>query len=228
MPNLFIQVPPHAWAPLQTLAVAPISQVEQIVTYLEAAAPLADVEDLAEQCALATGTPLDLAQAIVTLVLNFSRLARDDESEKSLPDAFNEGIERAEIADWDEQKQRDWNERELLLRPLWQGGGTLETMSKARELLFDFQCVLRRSAVLSDVRPIYNREATGIDGALILHTLSLDYLEGDGWRQIHLTLSPTDVETLIEQLQRAQRKQRVSQQLLSAQDVPELTPRRNA
>ncbi len=228
MSNLFIQVPPHAWAPLQTLTVAPIAEVEQIVAYLEAAAPLPDVEDLAEQCAQATNAPLELTQAIVTLVLNFSRLARDDESEKDLPDAFNEGIERAEIADWNEQKQQDWNERELLLRPLWQGGGTLETMSKARELLFDFQCVLRRSAVLSDVRPIYNREATGIDGALILHTLSLDYLEGDGWRQIHLTLSPTDVQTLIEQLQRAQRKQHVSQQLLSAQKVPELTPKRNA
>lgn len=226
-PRLSIQVPPSAWPHLLTIVEASLGDVRKAVDYLIKAQPLPDVEDLSEQCAQSTGIALPLAESVVTLAVNFSRLARESESQQSLSEAFSLAIKNAEINGWDEEKQRLWEEREGIMRSLWQEGGILETMSKARELLFEFQCVLRRSALLTDVRPVYNREATRIDGALILHTLSLDYIEGDSWRQIHLTLSPKDVETLIDQLQRAQRKQQVSHELLNGQNVPELTPKRN-
>jgi hypothetical protein len=65
-----------------------------------------------------------------------------------------------------------------------------------------------------------------VRGALVLHTLALNYLESGEPRQVHLSLSTHEIEKLIELLQRSLKKEQVSQALLAKQEIPELTPRR--
>ena len=229
-PRLIMQVPPMAWPYVEAVITAPLPKLKGIVSFLHQASPQPDVEDLAEQCAAKERVAPELVEAVLALAINFSRLAREvrEPPPGELAEAFTRGIEVSGIPGWDEKKRSAWEKREPLLRRLWVEGGAIKTMAKVRALLFDFQCVLRRSTVLTDVRHVYNDDATKIEGALILHTLSLDYMEGDSWRQMHLTLSPKDVEQLLKDLQRAQKKARVAQDLLEKAGVPELTPKRSS
>lgn len=226
MPQLIIQIPPAAWPALHAVLYADPHNIQQIVDYLLKATPKPDVEDLAEDCSRQTEVSPSLVEAVLALSINFNRILRQlPEREESLPEAITAGIERSDFPGWDEEAKNRWSERDQILRPLWQRDGVVATMAKARELLLDVQSVLRQSKVLTDVRHIYNRDATNVDGALILHTLSVEYVEGDNVKDLHLTLSSGDVEHLIKQLQRAQQKARVSHDILDKSGVLELTPK---
>ncbi len=230
-----VQISKVAWPHIQAILNLELDDLRAISTYLETAQPCSDVEDLAVACSTQIGreqiTPT-IVESVLFLALNISRLERDfSENENdvtfSVAEAFAKGLEQSQFPDWTDEVRQKWLECVEIIAPAWGEESAIVIMSKARELLFDFQCVLRESAVYTDVRHIFNNSATAITGALVLHTLSLDYMEGDGWRQLHLTLSPKDVAELITKLQRAEQKAQVTAQLLERSGVPQLTPKRN-
>lgn len=230
-----VQISKVAWPHIQAILSLELDDLSAIANYLEKAQPCSDVEDLAMACATHIGrgqiTPA-VVESVLFLALNISRLERDlseDENDviTSVAEAFAKGLEQSQFPDWTDEVRQKWLECVQIIAPAWSEESAIVIMSKARELLFDFQCVLRESAVYTDVRHIFNNAATEITGALVLHTLSLDYMEGDGWRQMHVTLSPKDVAELITKLQRAEKKAQVTAELLEKSGVPQLTPKRN-
>lgn len=230
-----VQISKAAWPHIQAILELELDDLRAIAGCLKTAQPCSDVEDLAAACA----TQIDreqvtsaVVESVLFLAINISRLERDlaedtGDRDFSVAEAFAKGLEQSQFPDWTDEVRQKWLERVEIIAPAWGEESAIVTMSKARELLFDFQCVLRQSAVYTDVRHVFNASATAITGALVLHTLSLDYMEGDGWRQLHLTLSPEDVAELITKLQRAEKKAQVTAQLLEKSGVPQLTPKRN-
>ncbi len=236
MPPPSVQVSKVAWPHIQAILDLELDQLRSIAACLSTSQPLSDVEDLAAACASQLnqeGVSPSVIESVLFLAINISRLERDmvenagEAPPPSAAEAFAAGLEQTQFPDWSDDTRKKWLERIEILAPAWGDESAIVTMSKARELLFDFQCVLHKSAVLTDVRYIFNRAATTVTGALVMHTLSLNYMEGDGWRELHLTLSPKDVEELMTKLERAQQKARVTGELLERSDVPQLTPKRN-
>ena len=73
----------------------------------------------------------------------------------------------------------------------------------ALELAYDYANLLQRTRILTDVRPIYNKPADRIEGAVISFTMRLKYSNADGEHDLSIALDEEDIETLCEQCQRA-------------------------
>ena len=160
--------------------------------------------------------------------INLSRLQRSlDKSIREVLEEVAVALKQAGFPEWDMKYSQAWQDRISVLEQVLTTDGVVEIMSKIRELLYDFQCVFLNSTVLTDVRHVYNSNASEIKGGLILHTLNLEYIESMEPHQIHIAMSAVDIEKLIRQLERAQQKARGAEALLKQVDVPELTPRKN-
>jgi hypothetical protein len=223
-----INIPKSQWADIKRFLDASNEDIRAIADCIAFSAPLPDLEDLAENCAEKSGVEATLAEAVLSIGVNISSLQRSTGKPLSeILDRAAESFSRSGFPEWEEKYFRLWQERRPFLEELLVTDGTLEVMAKVRELLYECQSILLDSIVMTDVRHVYNSEASDIKGALVLHTLGIEYWEGMEPRQIHITLSDTDLEKVILQLQRAQRKTKVSIALLDKLNIPELTPKRN-
>lgn len=226
--QLAVQIPESQWPDIVDFLSLSLDDLQKLVDYVSNISPTPDVEDIAEGCAEASHLSSEIVEATLSICINLSRLHRN--LDKPLIDTLkrvSEALSRAEFPEWEDKQEQSWVERQPYLEALLKPNGAIEIMSKARELLYDFQSVFLNSNVLTDVRYIYDDGPTQVKGALVLHTLSLEYFEGMEPCQVHITLSSRDVERLISQLQRSQRKFEVSETLLKDEGVPELTPGRN-
>jgi hypothetical protein len=84
----------------------------------------------------------------------------------------------------------------------------------AIELSYDYANLLRRTKVLTDVRPIFNDAGDGIDGAVVSFTMRLRYSNADGEHDLSIALDENDIKTLQEQCQRAILKARTASAMM--------------
>ena len=75
--------------------------------------------------------------------------------------------------------------------------------AKAIELVYDYANLLRRSQMLTDVRPLFNKDADAIEGAVVSYTLRLHYDTADGEHELSIALDESDVKKLADQCNRA-------------------------
>jgi hypothetical protein len=226
--QLQLQVPKSAWSEIEKLLSIPLDKFRRLVNCIEAAKPAPDIEDLAESCAEDSGVSRNDIRDVLTVIINLRRLHNEpSESTDKVLDAFELALSRSEFPDWSAGKSESWRERRPLLAKLLKPDNAITTMAKVRALLFESQCLLSDSMVLTDVRHVYNEAADEIVGGLILHTLSLEYLEGGQIRQIHIMMTSEEAAKLSRQLKRDQDKSKAAIKLLTDQKLPELTPKRN-
>jgi hypothetical protein len=222
---LAISIPRHAYPDVVSLLKLSVEEFERLAAYLETAAPQPDVEDLAQDCAQKLSLDADVLERVFTFAISIDTLKRAmDKPEDEIVELVSKTLEQSDVNGFDKS---EWAERKTFLAKILRTDGVVEVMSKARELLYEFQSLLISSAVLTDVRHIYNSEATEVFGGLILHCLCLDYRENNEPRQIHLTMSDSDVDNLIKQLERSKSKAKIASSMLSDLKQTDLTPRRN-
>lgn len=226
--QLHLQVPTNAWPDILTLLGLKLDEIRRLVEFIETASPTPDLEDLAERSAESSGIPAGKINAVLTFLISMKRLQYGlSDSPEKVFDALESALDRAGFPEWGEGKSDAWKERRPLLIPLLQPDNAIAIMAKVRVLLFEAQCILTESMLLTDVRHVYNEAGDEILGGLVLHTMSLGFMEGDQTRQIHITMTSEDVAKLIVQLKRDQQKARVAIDLLGKHGFPELTPKRN-
>jgi len=84
---------------------------------------------------------------------------------------------------------------------------TVRIRSKAAYLRTDHARAFKSARVLTDLRPIFGlNESTTIEGAVVMHTLKLEYYQDDFARDFFVTLDDVDLETLRLAVVRAQNK----------------------
>lgn len=225
---LHLQVPKSAWPDIEALLALPSETVYQLCQCLENAPALPDLEDLAEHCSELVPVLVPQTVSVLTLLINLKRLQRSfADSAEDVIDAFEQALERAKFPGWESGQKEAWKDRRELLVPILSSENAIATMGKVRMLLFESQCTLQESMILTDVRHVYNEAGTEILGGMVLQTLSLSFTEGGDSRQIHIMMTADDVAKLIAQLKRDQRKAETATELLSKQGLMELTPKRN-
>jgi hypothetical protein len=224
-----LKIPEDHWPYIKAIANMPLQQLEALADCMLNAEPTRDVEDLVEKCAATVSVSQDTVEAILVVALNLSRFQRtmDASSLEILQSVSSSMSAMKSRTKWTDKESEAWKEREPILEKLFVTDGVVEIMSKVRELLYDFQSILLGSAVLTDVRHVYNHDATEIKGALVVQTLSLELLEGRQRRQVYAALSSDEIDRLILQLQRAKSKARVAETNLKEMNVSELTPKRS-
>lgn len=81
------------------------------------------------------------------------------------------------------------------------------TISKAHGLRYDFANLFWDAKIFSDIRPVWNGDATKPpEGVVITHTLKLEYHRAGGRGEIYVHVDSDDIERLLAVLRRAQDK----------------------
>ncbi len=84
----------------------------------------------------------------------------------------------------------------------------------AIELAYDYANLLRRTKLLTDIRPLFNEDADSIEGAVVSYTLRLHYNSADGEHELSVALDQADVQDLVAQCNRALKKAATSRSLM--------------
>jgi hypothetical protein len=101
--------------------------------------------------------------------------------------------------------------------------GSLETSLRASKLLTEYANIFLESRILTDIRPVFKDDiGDGIGGALLIHNLRIAYRTADEFKEIFVALDSTDLEQLLEQIDRAIQKEEFLESLLTEASVPYL------
>jgi hypothetical protein len=84
----------------------------------------------------------------------------------------------------------------------------------AIELAYDYANLLRRTKILTDIRPLYDESGDSIDGAVISYTMRLRYDSADGEHELSIALDEADIISLIHQCERAVRKAATARKMM--------------
>ena len=85
----------------------------------------------------------------------------------------------------------------------------------AIELAYDYTNLLRRVKILTDIRPLFDRPAEQIEGAVVSYTLRLHYNSADGEHELSVALDEGDIRTLRAECDRAIKKAATAKSLIT-------------
>lgn len=139
----------------------------------------------------------ELARVLVQLSLLRRRSSASwEEILESVRNALDQWKE-SDLDLWDRHRDRV---HEILAVP------RLTLTAKAIELAREHGNMLRRSRVIEDVRPVFDDAREKIEGAIVLHTLRLEYLGDARSRSISIALDSGDLRALRQECERALEK----------------------
>jgi hypothetical protein len=129
--------------------------------------------------------------------------------------AFNNGYSTEECISDDLMDALRSNLQKLLKVP------SIGLGAKATGVKFENERNLMNSRVLTDVRPVFQLDSTDIGGAILVHTLKLEYVDsGDTSKEFFVVLDSADIDVLISKLQRAKEKAQKLEEMLAKSSVP--------
>jgi hypothetical protein len=114
---------------------------------------------------------------------------------------------------WSDKDVEKWNSiepafGELLSSPI------LRLVARAIDLSYEYTNLWREARILTDIRPIFNEEATAVDGAIVAHTFRLYFDCVDGGHELNIAMDESDIQRLAEQCERALRKAGTARDLM--------------
>ncbi len=120
-------------------------------------------------------------------------------------------------------------EKLATLLPGLLGIDTLRLRAKAVDLGVDHHRAFQNARVLTDIRPVFAADNTAdIKGALVYHTLKIEYFQDTDTREIFIALDERDLATLQQALARAEDKARTLRELLlSKLDIKDFSAERD-
>jgi hypothetical protein len=112
---------------------------------------------------------------------------------------------------WDSQK---WSAIESILTELF-SLRIIYLSASAVDLSFEHVNLFRGARILTDIRPIFNEEASAIEGSVITHTLRLRFENTQGRHELTFALEEPDVTKIAEQCERAISKAKLARSLMA-------------
>ena len=145
---------------------------------------------------------LNILEAIVSLypLQTYYSLTLED-----LASSLGEAV--AELEDFPNVTEEQKKIFEARITTLLSIDGALYVASKVEELLFEYQHLFLGSRIITDIRPVFDPDLNKIPvGALIVHTLKLEYKQGNEQKDFYIALDTNDVKNLREQLDISEQK----------------------
>lgn len=89
-------------------------------------------------------------------------------------------------------------------------------VSATLDLSYEHENIYASARILTDIRPVFSRDATKIDGAVVSSTLYLRFENIEGGRELSIAMDESDVKELMKQCERALRKAATAQNLMDS------------
>ena len=112
------------------------------------------------------------------------------------------------------QQENEWNSLSTAFCALLECKSVCISAT-ANELSYDYANLVRSIRLLSDIRPLYDDNADNIEGAVISHTMRLQYDSADGEHELSLALDEQDIAKLMDQCRRALKKSVAAKKLMT-------------
>lgn len=125
------------------------------------------------------------------------------------------GLETAEVfagldsglreSGWEMEELKKWEPASGIFKMLFDVP-VVQLSAKALDLSYQHSHLLQRAQIITDIRPIYNGDATEIQGTIISHKFLLRYDDIEGEHVLSLAIDEKDIQSLIRQCGRALKK----------------------
>ena len=96
----------------------------------------------------------------------------------------------------------------------------LRTIVKALELSYDYSNLFQTAKILADIRPVFDRQASKMEGAIISYSLRLTFRSLRESESLTIALDEKDVKQLIETCTRALKKADVAKKTMQGCGLP--------
>lgn len=96
----------------------------------------------------------------------------------------------------------------------------LSIAAKASTIMYEYENVYYKSRTITDIRPVFNTDIDSVDAALIIHNLRIHYHKGEIHGDFYVALDTSDLQQLIDVLERAKVKAEKLQAMLAASNTP--------
>lgn len=160
----------------------------------------------------------DSVRSLMNVLMSLVTLRRQrDLNAKELLEGLHHGI--VSSGAWSDEELSRWKELEPSLRELF-SSPSLWSVVKALDLSYDYSNLLQTAKILTDIRPIFNDEATLICGSVVSYTLRLYYstLAGES-KSLSIALDEKDVNKLRELCDRALRKAQTAKSFMQKNNI---------
>lgn len=182
-----------------------------------------DAERLLSEMAKATGATEDaLGLAMDNILIPLSGLRGDLRmASTDFVDLLTELIEKQKT-DWYEENHAEWERVSPSLAPLIGPDSYFAQLNKAYRLVANRPSIVETARILTELRPVYDDEATKVKAYLITSTLAVRYREFGEQKRLHLTVDRQDLGRFREQVDRALRKIELLERQVALLEVPSL------
>ena len=160
----------------------------------------------------------DEVNAVMNLLMSLVTLKRQrDLSVEELFEGIRNGI--TSKGGWSEGEVSQWKNLEPHLYRLF-SLSSLETVVKALDLSYDYSKLLQTIKILTDIRPVFNEDASSIRGSVISYTLRVYYSTLGGQREsLSVALDEKDVKRLRERCDRALKKSQTAKNFMQNNNI---------
>lgn len=119
-------------------------------------------------------------------------------------------VEQQAPDEWKREYGEAWPDVAPYLRPFFVQDNFFSHISQSLELLSQRPAVLQSARLLSDLRPIYDEDATRTVALIHTNTLMLQYWDGENSKLLHLALDTRDLASMQSELERARQRLQIS------------------
>lgn len=163
--------------------------------------------------ALGTVFPEDPIKADIVLRQIMSLYTLKRQRVLSVEDLLDGLLHGIEAGGWSPEQISQWKDMRPQLHDLF-SLPIVQAVIKVLDLSYDYTNVLQNINILTDIRPIFNEEATIIEAAIVSYTLRLYFTSIEGAKSMSVALDEEDVNKLLQACQRALDKGRTSKEFM--------------
>ncbi len=191
-----------------------ISSREQLGAVVTAAAsipPAGSVLGFASRVAKSSDVDATVALNVLRTLVNIRRMQRVREVDTArMVEILTASLERHAPNEWHSEYDDAWKEACPKIVDAIESidqDHPLHVSEKAETLAYSYQNIVSSQRIMTDVRPVFDKEANTIQEMIILHTLLVEYYDGiSPPSRIALTLDSGDIAELRRLCERAERK----------------------
>lgn len=169
--------------------------------------------ELRREIALALGAKPEDADRILRPLLSLHAVLRQhrltaDEAIEMVGHAID-----SSAPSWTPDEISRWHQVEPAFKRLLMSP-TVRLVSITLDLMYEYENLLQRVRVVTDIRPVFSEDATQIEGSVVSHMLRLRFDSTEGDRSISIAMDESDIRELQRQCERALLKARTAQSLM--------------
>jgi hypothetical protein len=185
----------------------------------------ASLTKLVEEFAAASHIKINDARRIVTQLIGLQALRNNlGIDARELFSRMTDSLRNDKPKDWTDADLAAWAKNEKEIVAVLDAKHPLALLEKTVRLVYEYQCVLVDVGIVTELRPVFNDEATTVERGIITNTLSIEYRDGGELRKLFLALDSRDIDKLRHACERADRKALALRDALKTLTWPAIVP----